>query len=72
MPYSALNVATLIPQWVHAHANVWYINVSVLNFSMVEWYNVDRLMRQFGYIQYVPNVPQRFDEVYKMNKRGKE
>ncbi|KAH1121050.1 hypothetical protein J1N35_004210 [Gossypium stocksii] len=43
MSYSTLNVATLIPQWVHIEANVWCINTSVFNFSIVEWYNADRV-----------------------------
>ncbi|XP_017636024.1 serine/threonine-protein phosphatase 7 long form homolog [Gossypium arboreum] len=45
MPYSALNIATIIPQWVHAKAHMWCINMPVLNFSTVEWYNGDRVMR---------------------------
>ncbi|XP_017635661.1 protein MAIN-LIKE 2-like [Gossypium arboreum] len=48
MPYSALNIATLIPQRVHAEARMWCINMPVLNFSTVEWYNSDRVMQQFG------------------------
>ncbi|PPR92698.1 hypothetical protein GOBAR_AA27972 [Gossypium barbadense] len=39
MPYSAVNIATLIPQRVHAEARMWSINTPVLNFSTVEWYN---------------------------------
>ncbi|KAH1056222.1 hypothetical protein J1N35_034287, partial [Gossypium stocksii] len=72
MPYSALDVVPLILQWVHANVNVWCINASLLNFSTVEWYNADQVMRRFGCIQYVLDVPQRFDIVYGMNKRGKE
>ncbi|KAK5836442.1 hypothetical protein PVK06_012230 [Gossypium arboreum] len=47
--YSALNIATLILQWVYAKTHVWYINTPVLNFSTIEWYNTDQIMRQFGY-----------------------
>ncbi|PPR94858.1 hypothetical protein GOBAR_AA25809 [Gossypium barbadense] len=36
----------------------------VLNFLTVEWYNADRVMLQFGCIQYVLDIPQRFDVVY--------
>ncbi|PPD74986.1 hypothetical protein GOBAR_DD28089 [Gossypium barbadense] len=42
MLYSAPNIVTLILQRVHAEAHVWCINMSVLNFSTVEWYNTDR------------------------------
>ncbi|PPS03612.1 hypothetical protein GOBAR_AA17046 [Gossypium barbadense] len=39
MPYSALNIATLIPQWVHAKVHMWCINTSMLNFSTIELCN---------------------------------
>ncbi|KAH1056492.1 hypothetical protein J1N35_034557 [Gossypium stocksii] len=38
MMYSALNIATLIPQWVHAETYMWCINTPVLNFSTIKWY----------------------------------
>ncbi|PPD75536.1 hypothetical protein GOBAR_DD27534 [Gossypium barbadense] len=55
MSYSAPNIATLLPQWVHIEAHVWCINTSVLNFSTVEWYNADRVMQQFGQLMIVPD-----------------
>ncbi|XP_040940093.1 protein MAIN-LIKE 1-like [Gossypium hirsutum] len=64
MPYSTINIATLIPQRVHAEARMWCINTSVLNFSTVEWYNGDRVMGQFGCKQFVPVEPQQFADVH--------
>ncbi|KAG8481381.1 hypothetical protein CXB51_026146 [Gossypium anomalum] len=71
MSYSALNIATLIPQWVHAEAHMWCINTPVLNFSTVEWYNDDRFMRQFGCRQFMPVEPEQFDDVHGKTMRGK-
>ncbi|KAK5825137.1 hypothetical protein PVK06_019941 [Gossypium arboreum] len=64
MPYSAVNIATLIPQRVHAEACMWCFNAPVLNFSTFEWYNGDRVMRQFGCKQFVPVEPQQFADVH--------
>ncbi|KAH1114823.1 hypothetical protein J1N35_008201 [Gossypium stocksii] len=67
MSYFALNVAILIPQWVHAKAYVWCINMLVFNFSTIEWYNADRVMRSF-----VPVNPQQFTNVHSKSMRGKD
>ncbi|KAH1081975.1 hypothetical protein J1N35_021736 [Gossypium stocksii] len=64
MSYFTLNIATLIPQWVHVEAHIWCINTPVLNFSTVEWYNGDRVMRQFVCRQFVPIEPQQFVNVH--------
>ncbi|MFQ6649847.1 hypothetical protein Gotur_023370 [Gossypium turneri] len=62
--YSAPNIATLIPQWIHAEAHVWCINTLVLNFSTIELYNADRVMRQFRCTQFLPVDPQQFANVH--------
>ncbi|KAG8492323.1 hypothetical protein CXB51_009798 [Gossypium anomalum] len=71
MPYSAVNIVTLIPQRVHAEARIWCINTPVLNFSTVEWYNSDRVMRQFGCKQFVPVEPQQFADVHGKTMQGR-
>ncbi|KAK5824083.1 hypothetical protein PVK06_018846 [Gossypium arboreum] len=71
MSYSAVNIATLIPQRVHAEARMWCINTPVLNFSTVEWYNGDRVMRQFGCKQFVPVEPQQFADVHDKTRHGR-
>ncbi|KAK5839549.1 hypothetical protein PVK06_008350 [Gossypium arboreum] len=59
MSYSALNIATHIPQWVHAKAQMWCINKPVFSFLTVEWYNGDRVMQQFGCRQFVSVEPHK-------------
>ena len=71
MPYSAVNIAILIPQRVHVKVGMWCINTPVLNFSTVEWYNGDRVMRQFGCKQFMPVEPQQFADVHGKTLRGK-
>ncbi|KAL1176470.1 hypothetical protein V6Z11_A04G160700 [Gossypium hirsutum] len=43
----------------------------MLNFSTVEWYNGDRVMRQFGCKQFVPVEPQQFADVYGKTMQGR-
>ncbi|PPE02267.1 hypothetical protein GOBAR_DD00726 [Gossypium barbadense] len=62
--YCKMIEASAGDKWVHAKANVWCINTPVLNFSTIEWYNVDRVIRQFGCKQFVLNIPPRFDDVH--------
>ncbi|KAG8499232.1 hypothetical protein CXB51_005731 [Gossypium anomalum] len=71
MSYSAPNIATLIPQWVHTEAHVWCINTPMLNFSTVEWNNDSRVMQKFGCRQFVPVEPQQFADVHDKTMRGK-
>ncbi|KAH1082342.1 hypothetical protein J1N35_022103 [Gossypium stocksii] len=71
MPYFAPNIATVIPPLAHIHSHVWCNNTLVLNFSIVEWYNMDQVMRKFGCKQDISDVLQNFNNVNKINKRGK-
>ncbi|KAL1149207.1 hypothetical protein V6Z11_A10G176800 [Gossypium hirsutum] len=71
MSYSVVNIATLISQRVHAEARMWCINTPVLNFSTVEWYNGDRVMRQFGCKQFMPVEPQQFADVHGKTMQGR-
>ncbi|KAH1130911.1 hypothetical protein J1N35_002289 [Gossypium stocksii] len=50
---------------------MWCINTLVLNFSTIEWYNGDRVMRQFGCRQFVLVEPQQFVDVHSETIRGK-
>ncbi|KAK5794605.1 hypothetical protein PVK06_035844 [Gossypium arboreum] len=44
----------------------------VIHFHTVEWYHGDRILRQFGCIQYIPTQPVRLDvQLHGMNRRGR-
>ncbi|KAK5771597.1 hypothetical protein PVK06_047820 [Gossypium arboreum] len=71
MSYSEPNIAAFIPQWVHAKAHVWCTNTLVFNFSTVEWYNTDQVMRQFRCRQFLLVDPQKFVDVHDKTMRWK-
>lgn len=71
MPYSTPDIAVVIPLLAHIHSHVWCNNTPVLNFSIVEWYNEDQVMRKIGCKQDISDVIQNFDNVHETNKKGK-
>ncbi|MFQ6664154.1 hypothetical protein Gotur_031354, partial [Gossypium turneri] len=72
MPYIVSDVASIIPPSAKADAIVWCVNAPIINFQMVEWYAEDRVLRQFGCSQHIPDVPiQLGKEVHGIDKKGK-
>ncbi|KAA3469517.1 serine/threonine-protein phosphatase 7 long form-like protein [Gossypium australe] len=71
MPYRRLEIAAIIPSSTHIHSHMWCTKAPIINFNVVKWYHGDRMLRQFGYIQYIPDSPCEVGEVHYMNKRGK-
>ncbi|XP_012448791.2 serine/threonine-protein phosphatase 7 long form homolog [Gossypium raimondii] len=57
MPYRKPEIVVVIPSFAHIHSHLWCINAPIINFQTVEWYNGDRVLRQFGCIQYILAPP---------------
>ncbi|KAH1131103.1 hypothetical protein J1N35_002481 [Gossypium stocksii] len=57
MPYSASDIATVIPSSSNIHSHLWCINAPLLKFSTVDWWNRDRVLRQFRCKQNILDVP---------------
>ncbi|KAH1031314.1 hypothetical protein J1N35_043488 [Gossypium stocksii] len=72
MPYRRLEIAAIIPSFAYIHSHLWCTNAPIINFNVVEWYHGDRVLRQFGCIQYIPDPPCKVGEVHGINKRGKQ
>ncbi|MFQ6639317.1 hypothetical protein Gotur_014931 [Gossypium turneri] len=47
------------------------VNRPVINFRVVEWYHGDRVLLQFGCIQYISTLPIRLGEIHGMSRRGR-
>ncbi|KAH1129204.1 hypothetical protein J1N35_000582 [Gossypium stocksii] len=46
-------------------------SISDVILGIIEWYHGDRVLRQFGCIQHIPDPPCNVGEVHGMNRRGK-
>ncbi|MFQ6632570.1 hypothetical protein Gotur_008745 [Gossypium turneri] len=61
----------IIPSSAYVHSHIWCINAPIINFNVVEWYHGDRVLRQFGCVQYISDLPCEVGVVHGINKRGK-
>ncbi|XP_052875634.1 serine/threonine-protein phosphatase 7 long form homolog [Gossypium arboreum] len=72
MPYSDPEVTVVIPSYAQVHSHLWCISAPLIHFQTVEWYHGDRVIRQFGCIQYIPTQPVRLDaQLHGMTRRGR-
>ncbi|XP_052487970.1 serine/threonine-protein phosphatase 7 long form homolog [Gossypium raimondii] len=71
MPYYASEIMAVMPSSAHVHSNLWCISAPIINFNVVEWYHGNRVLRQFGCIQYIPTLPVQLGEIHGMSKRGR-
>ncbi|KAK5834912.1 hypothetical protein PVK06_010592 [Gossypium arboreum] len=71
MPYYVLKIMAVIPSHAYVHSNLWCISAPLIHFQTVEWYHGDRVLRQFGCIQYIPTQPVRLPtKLHGMTRRG--
>ncbi|KAK5813490.1 hypothetical protein PVK06_028941 [Gossypium arboreum] len=61
----------VIPSSARIHSNLWSISASIINFQIVEWYHGDRVLWQFGCIQYIPSLLVRLGDINGMAKKGR-
>ncbi|XP_040948605.1 serine/threonine-protein phosphatase 7 long form homolog [Gossypium hirsutum] len=71
MSYSTPEIMAVIPSSAHVHSNLWCISAPIINFNIVEWYHGNRVLRQFGCIQYIPTLTVQLGEIHGMNKKGR-
>ncbi|KAG8481626.1 hypothetical protein CXB51_026473 [Gossypium anomalum] len=72
MPYRRPEIAAIIPSSAYVDSQCWCTNAPIISFNVVEWYHGDRVLRQFGCIQYIPDPPiQVGEEVHGKNNRGR-
>ncbi|XP_040948628.1 serine/threonine-protein phosphatase 7 long form homolog [Gossypium hirsutum] len=71
MSYRSPKISAVIPSSAYVHSEMWCTNAPIINFNVVEWYHGDRVLRQFGCIQYILDLPCEVGVVHGINKRGK-
>nr|XP_029153366.1 serine/threonine-protein phosphatase 7 long form homolog [Arachis hypogaea] len=54
----------IIPAEVYLQAVVWSATVPLVSFECIEWHATDRVRRQFGFIQGVPNAEQNLEKAH--------
>ncbi|KAG8491605.1 hypothetical protein CXB51_014781 [Gossypium anomalum] len=71
MPYRRPEIVAVIPSSAYVHSQLWCTNTPIINFNVVEWCHGDRVLWQFGCIQYIPDPPKEVGKVYCINKKWK-
>ncbi|XP_052483735.1 serine/threonine-protein phosphatase 7 long form homolog [Gossypium raimondii] len=71
MPYRRPEITNVVPSSAYVDSHIWCTKAPIINFNVVEWYHRDRVLRQFGCIQPIPEPPCQLGEVHGMTNRGR-
>ncbi|MED6210898.1 hypothetical protein PIB30_068438 [Stylosanthes scabra] len=63
-PYADPLLQPIIPPWLVQSISTCHVVCPLLCFPIVEWHQVDRVVRQFGSRQHIPSQPLNIDEMH--------
>ncbi|KAE8723200.1 HXXXD-type acyl-transferase family protein [Hibiscus syriacus] len=69
--YSTDDVRAVIPPELRGPLDVWMAIVPLICYATVEWHSADRVLRQFGCFQPIPEAPRNMDELHSTDRCGK-
>ncbi|KAH1046162.1 hypothetical protein J1N35_036946 [Gossypium stocksii] len=61
-PYRRPEIVAIIPSSAYVDSHLWCTNAPIICFNVVEWYHGDRVLRQFGCSQYIPDLPMQVEK----------
>ncbi|KAL4332946.1 hypothetical protein GQ457_07G009050 [Hibiscus cannabinus] len=70
-PYNDPDSSTCVPSEIFQGAHVWMTIVPLINYAMVEWHSVDRVMRRFHCVQLIPDRLINLDSLHRITRQGK-
>ncbi|KAL4279849.1 hypothetical protein GQ457_03G026320 [Hibiscus cannabinus] len=70
-PYDDTEISRCVPQPIFQGAQVWMSMVPLINYVVIEWHPVDRVLRQFNYVQPIPQQPINLDSLHCLTRQGK-
>ncbi|KAG8499591.1 hypothetical protein CXB51_006213 [Gossypium anomalum] len=68
-PYEDPAIRAVISDEYLQNPNAWHVKVSLVNFTIVEMHQSDRVLRQFGFRQPIPVAPEVLDDHHKIELR---
>ncbi|QHO46575.1 uncharacterized protein DS421_6g188690 [Arachis hypogaea] len=54
----------IIPPEIYMQSVIWSATVSLVSFECIEWHAIDRIRRQFSFVQGVPSQEQNLDKAH--------
>ena len=68
MPYSNRQIKVLMN--LIEESESWFAVIPLINFSIIEFQFADRVLRQFGIHQHIPNIPCQHYFLHEFGRRG--
>ncbi|KAL4348195.1 hypothetical protein GQ457_17G015110 [Hibiscus cannabinus] len=70
-PYDDTKISNCVPPQIFQGAQVWMSMVPLINYVVIEWHPVDRVLRQLNYVQPIPQQPINLDSLHRLTRQGK-
>ncbi|KAG8489008.1 hypothetical protein CXB51_016979 [Gossypium anomalum] len=66
-PYEDLAIRVVIRDEYFQNLNIWHMKVPLVNYAIVEMYQSDKVLRQFGFRKPIPVAPKVLDDEHEID-----